>query len=105
MSRSRTAHLDASYELSVELMTTPSIMGRYTHVLKIRYEGIAIDPGRALYLCPSKEIGLTDLTGQLMWYKDGRVFTYINGVLVARPIPFSNCVSITLEDFRIFLSV
>lgn len=105
MSGFQTAQLDSSYELSIELMSTPSIMGKYTHVLKIRYEGIAIDPGRALYLSPSKELGLTDLTGQLMWYKNGKMFTHINGVLVAKPIRFSHWLSNTLADFRTFLLV
>ena len=104
MSSSQSVQLDPCYELSIEMMSTPSIMGKYTHVLKIRYEGLAIDPGRALYLCPSKELGLTDLTGQLMWYKGGKMFTHINGVLVAQPIPFSQWLATTLADFRTFLS-
>ena len=99
------AQFDTRFELSIELMRRPSIMGRYTHVLKVRYEGIAMDPGRVLYVSLSHELGVTDLSGQLMWYRGGSTYTYVNDVLVSTPVEFSSWVSNVVAGFRTHLSV
>jgi hypothetical protein len=96
--------LDTSYELSIEPIMFSSIMGRYSHTLKVRYEGVAIDPGRVLYLSLAKELGVTDLTGQLMWYRNGATYCHINGVLVRTATPFPVWVLQMTQQFRSFLS-
>jgi len=88
------------YELSIEPITFVSIMGRYSHMLKVRYEGIPIDSGRVLYLSLTKELGVTDLTGSLTWYRGGATQCQINGVLVRTSMPFSIWVLHMLQQYR-----
>ena len=49
-----------AYEVSIEPIGDISVMGRYTHTLKVRYEGLVVDPGFSLYLEPVKEVAVTD---------------------------------------------
>ena len=92
------------YQLSIEPITFASIMGRYSHNLKVRCEGVAIDPGRILYLSIDKELGVTDLKGNLLWYRGGATHCHVNGVLVCTVTPFSVWVLQMMQQYRAYLS-
>jgi hypothetical protein len=94
----------AHYELSIEPIAFVSIMSRYSHNLKVRYDGLAIDPGRVLYLSLSKELGVTDLTGNLMWYRGGATYCHVNGALVCTSISFSFWVLQMMHQYHVYLS-
>lgn len=78
-----------AYEVSIEPISDISVMGRYTHALKVRYEGLVVDPGFSLYLEPVKELAVTDFHGTVVWYRSGQACFYQNGILVREPISFS----------------
>ena len=77
-----------AYDVAIEPIGNASVMGRYTHSLKVRYQGLAIDPGFSLYLEPIKELAVTDFHGTVAWYRSNHACYYKNGLLVRESIPF-----------------
>lgn len=92
-----------AYELSIEPIHASALLRKYTHMLVVKRNGVRIDVGQVVYLSPQRQIGISDVRGQLTWYRSGAIHRSLSGAIEAQIVSFSSWLYGIIEQLRLYL--